>query len=87
MKFPEWIMFVALIAATGDCLASEPQHTRPASPPSQSADAFTRYDVDRNGLLSMAELREYPMNAHASTVDADRNGVLDKVEYAELERM
>jgi hypothetical protein len=87
MKFPEWIMFVALIAATGDCLASEPKHTHPASPPSQSADAFTRYDVDRNGMLSMAELREYPMGAHASMVDADRNGVLDKVEFAELERM
>jgi len=87
MKFPEWIMLVALIAATGDCLAREAEHAHPTPPPSQSADAFTRYDVDRNGTLSMAELRAHPMAAHAPMVDADRNGVLDKLEFAELERM
>src|SRR5687768_10897775 len=66
MKLPEWIMFVALIAATGDCLAREPEHASPPHAESQAVNAFTRYDVDRNGLLSKAELLKHPMGAHAS---------------------
>ena len=87
MKLPEWIMFVALIAATGDCLAREPEHASPPHAESQSVNAFTRYDVDRNGLLSKVELLKHPMGAHASMADANRDGALDKAEFAALEAM
>ena len=88
MKLSEWIMFVALVAATGDCLARDPEHKH-ATPPvgTQTADAFARCDQDRNGVLSMAELRKHPMGAHAAMADANRDGVLDKGEFAALEAM
>ena len=87
MKLPEWIMFVSLIAATGDCLAREPEDAPSPQAQSQSADAFARYDVDRNGQLSRAELLKHPMGAHASMADANRDGALDKAEFAALEAM
>ena len=87
MKLPEWIMFVALIAATGDCLAREPEDAPPPHAQSQSADAFARYDVDSNDVLSKAELLKHPMGAHASMADANRDGALDKAEFAALEAM
>jgi hypothetical protein len=88
MKLPEWIMFVALIVATGDCLALESEPARPAQPATlQAADAFARYDRDRNGLLSQTELARHPMGAHAQMADANRDGALDRAEFAALEAM
>ncbi|KGQ20651.1 hypothetical protein LF41_1189 [Lysobacter dokdonensis DS-58] len=81
-------MFAALIIATGDCLAGNPSQTSATLPVKQQrADDFTQYDTDGNGLLSKPELAKHPMGAHASMVDANRDGVLDKREFAELERM
>lgn len=88
MKLPELLMFAALIIATGDCLAGNPSQTA-ATPPvnQQLSDSFAHYDTDGDGLLSKPELAKHPMGAHASMVDANRDGVLDKREFAELERM
>jgi hypothetical protein len=88
MKLPELVMFAALIIATGDCLAGNPSQTS-ATPPvtQQRADNFAHYDTDGNGLLSKPELAKHPMGAHASMVDANRDEVLDRREFAELERM
>ena len=87
MKFPEWIMFAALVAAAGSALARAPQaqDTRPDA--QQAADAFDRYDRDRNGKLSKAELAQHPMGAHAQMADANGDGLLDKREFAALEAM
>ena len=86
MKLPELIMFAALIIATGDCLARDPEHVVPAAR-TQQQDAFARYDANRDGVLTMAELARHPMGAHASMVDANRDGKLDKIEFAALEAM
>lgn len=88
MKLPEWIMFAALVLATGDCLARDPQPASPTRPSTaQRADAFARHDKDRNGVLSKAELATHPMGAHAAMADANGDGVLDKAEFAALEAM
>lgn len=86
MKLPELIMFAALIIATGDCLARDPEQGVPAAQ-TQKQDAFAQYDVNRDGVLTMAELARHPMGAHASMVDANRDGKLDKTEFAALEAM
>ena len=88
MKLPELVMFAALIIAAGDCLAGDPpQSPTTLSTKQQQADNFTHYDTDGNGLLSKPELAKHPMGAHGSMVDANRDGVLDRREFAELERM
>jgi len=87
MKLPEWIMFSALIIATGTALAREPEHAHETQPATQPADAFDRYDLDRNSQLSKAELVKHPMGAHAQMVDANGDGALDKSEFAALEAM
>ena len=87
MKLPEWIMFSALIIAAGTALAREPEQAHPTQPATQQADAFDRYDLDRSGKLSKAELMKHPMGAHAQMVDANGDGVLDKSEFAALEAM
>ena len=88
MKLPEWIMFTALIVAAGTALAREPESARDTKPAAtQSADAFARYDSDRNGKLSKSELEKHPMGAHAQMADADGDGALDKSEFAALEAM
>ena len=87
MKFPEWIMFAALVLATGTALARAPQEAgdTPAEP--HPAEAFARYDADGNGTLSVAELARHPMGAHAQMADANGDGQLDKAEFAALEAM
>ena len=88
MKLPELVMFAALIIAAGDCVAGTPSQTSATTPAEQTrADDFARYDTDGNGLLSKQELAKHPMGAHASMVDANRDGLLDRREFAELERM
>jgi Ca2+-binding EF-hand superfamily protein len=86
MKLPEIIMFAALIIATGDCLAREPEQAVPAGQ-TRKQDAFAQYDVNRDGVLTMAELARHPMGAHASMADANGDGKLDKTEFAALEAM
>lgn len=88
MKLPEWIMFAALIVAAGTALAREPETARDSKPvAAQSTDAFARYDADRNGKLSKAELEKHPMGAHAQMADANGDGALDKSEFTALEAM
>ena len=87
MKLPDWIMFSALIIAAGTALAREPEQAHDAQPATQQADAFDRYDLDRNSQLSKAELVKHPMGAHAQMVDANGDGALDKSEFAALEAM
>ena len=86
MKVPELIMFAALIIATADCLAREPEQGMPAAQ-TQKQDAFAQYDLNRDGVLTMAELASHPMAAHASMIDANGDGKLDKAEFAALESM
>lgn len=87
MKFPEWIMFTALVLATGTALARGPQDAENAQLEPQRVEAFDRYDTDGNGKLTQAELAKHPMGAHASMADANRDGTLDKAEFAALEAM
>ena len=87
MKPSEWIMFSALIIAAGTALAREPEHAHETHPATHQADAFDRYDLDRNSKLSKAELVKHPMGAHAQMVDANGDGALDKSEFAALEAM
>lgn len=88
MKFPEWIMFTALVIAASSALAREPEHAHNPQPTmSQRANSFARYDADRDGVLSRAELGKHPMGAHAAMADANRDGLLDKAEFAALEAM
>ena len=58
----------------------------PDAKPAQS-DTFAKLDVNKDGSLSKAELGRHPMAAHMAMVDADRNGVLNREEFAKLEKM
>jgi hypothetical protein len=88
MKLPELVMFAALIFAVGDCVAGNPSQASATLPENQQpADDFARYDADGNGLLSTQELVGHPMGPHASMVDTNRDGMLDRREFADLERM
>lgn len=88
MKLPELIMSVALIAAAADCWARAPGKADAMPPSTTQTDLdFARYDVDRNGVLSNAELLKHPMAAHAPMADANGDGHLDKAEFAALEAM
>lgn len=61
------------------------QHTVDAKP--TQADAFARLDANKDDALSKAELARHPMAGHMAMVDADRNGVLNRGEFAMLEKM
>lgn len=86
MKLPELLMFAALVVATGDCLAGEPAHAA-HTVQAEAKDTFAKYDADRDGVLTAAEVARHPMGAHASMADANRDGKLDKAEFAALEAM
>jgi Ca2+-binding EF-hand superfamily protein len=86
MKFPEWIMFTALVIATGTALA-RPRDPDDTQRPTQQTGSFERYDADGNGKLSVAELAKHPMGAHAQMADADGDGLLDESEFTALEAM
>lgn len=86
MKFPEWIMFTALVLATGTALARGPQDAGDTTEPHRT-EAFAHYDADGNGKLSMSELAKHPMGAHAQMADVNRDGTLDRAEFTALEAM
>jgi Ca2+-binding EF-hand superfamily protein len=80
----------ALLLIDGTAVAAEPdqpQAHQPTMAQATAVDEFTRLDVNKDSVLSRAELARHPKAAHMAMVDENQDGVLSREEFAELEQM
>jgi len=74
----------ALAAFAAPAFAQQPT-TTPAKPKSMAEDMFTKHDTDKNGGLSIAEVKVVDATAATAdfdTYDADKDKALSKAEFA-----
>lgn len=91
---PVFSILLLSIMATGTAFAAEPtkaattlmDHSKHAGHDT-APDAFAALDINKDGVLSKAEIAKHPMAAHAGMVDANKDGKLSKSEFAALESM
>lgn len=79
------IASATLAAFAAPALAQQPTTTMPAKPHSMTEDTFTKHDADKNGSLSLDEVKVADASVTAADLDkydADKDKSLSKAEFA-----
>lgn len=89
MKFALFLLPLTLSAGTA-LAGGAPQHADHAHAQHAATaqpDAFSKFDLNKDGKLTKVELKTHPKLAHWSMADTNKDGALDRKEFAALEAM